>query len=76
MDKERIRLIAKKILLELGIVERSDNIYDENSSAFLKGILLGDSSNIDDEIKENIVNKYTLDSNNSVTNSLFIILFF
>lgn len=33
-----------------------DNLYKEDSKAFLQGILLGDSDNLDDEIKENFKN--------------------
>ena len=33
-----------------------EQLYSENSNAFLKGILLGDSSNLNDEIKQNFKN--------------------
>ena len=33
-----------------------DNLYKEDTNAFLKGILLGDSSELDDEIKDNFKN--------------------
>lgn len=33
-----------------------ENIYSEDANEFLKGILLGDSSNLDDEIKKNFKN--------------------
>lgn len=42
--------------LKTNLYDVLDNIYDENTNAFLKGILLGDSSNLDDEIKENFRN--------------------
>ena len=45
---EKIFILKNKLYLTL------ENIYDDkNTIAFLKGILLGDSSNLDDEIKNN-----------------------
>ena len=48
---EKIYIFKNKLYCTL------ENIYDdENTIAFLKGILLGDSSNLDDEIKDNFKN--------------------
>ena len=46
-------LTEKIFAIKTKLFETLDNIYAENTNAFLKGILLGDSSTLDDEIKEN-----------------------
>ncbi len=49
--------IMEKIYdLKEKLYEVLDSSYREDSNAFLKGILLGDSSDLDDEIKENFKN--------------------
>ncbi len=49
--------IMEKIYdLKEKLYEVLDSTYREDSNAFLKGILLGDSSDLDDEIKENFKN--------------------
>ncbi len=49
--------LTEKIFgIKTKLYETLDNIYAENTNAFLKGILLGDSSTLDDEIKENFKN--------------------
>ena len=48
------RIIEKIYIMKNKLYQTLENIYDdENTIAFLKGILLGDSSNLDDEIKNN-----------------------
>ena len=47
---EKIYVLKDKLYYGL------EKMYDETSSAFLKGILLGDSGDINDEIKENFRN--------------------
>lgn len=49
-------LIEKIYDLKIRLYEVLDGLYDENANAFLRGILLGDSSTLDDEIKENFKN--------------------
>lgn len=49
-------LIEKIFDIKTKLYETLDKIYEENTNAFLKGILLGDSSTLDDEIKENFKN--------------------
>ena len=47
-------IIEKIFILKNKLYKTLENIYDdENVVAFLKGILLGDSSDLDDEIKNN-----------------------
>ena len=47
-------IIEKIFILKSKLYKTLENIYDdENTIAFLKGILLGDSSNLDEEIKNN-----------------------
>ncbi len=45
-------LVEKIYCLKDKLYQTLDQIYEENTNAFLKGILLGDSSMLDDEIKE------------------------
>jgi len=49
-------IFGKIFFLKGKLFETLEQIYSENATAFLKGILLGDSSNLDDEIKENFKN--------------------
>lgn len=49
-------LLEKIYIVKAKLYEVLDNIYSEDTNAFLKGILLGDSSTLDDEIKENFKN--------------------
>ena len=49
-------LIEKIYRLKTKLYEVLDKLYTENTNAFLKGMLLGDSSTLDDEIKENFKN--------------------
>lgn len=49
-------LLEKIFTLKTKLYDVLTNLYDENTNAFLRGILLGDSSNLDDEIKENFKN--------------------
>lgn len=49
-------LMSKIFLLKNKLYITLDAIYKGNTNAFLKGILLGDSSNLDNEIKENFKN--------------------
>lgn len=49
-------LLEKIFILKTKLYGVLDDIYDEDTNAFLQGILLGDSSNLDDEIKENFKN--------------------
>ncbi len=46
-------VFEKIFVLKTKLYEVLDNLYKENENAFLKGILLGDSNELDDEIKEN-----------------------
>lgn len=49
-------LLEKIYQLKTRLYEVLEKIYETDTSAFLKGILLGDSSNLEDEIKENFKN--------------------
>lgn len=46
-------VFEKIFTLKIKLYEVLDSLYKENENAFLKGILLGDSSNLEDEIKDN-----------------------
>lgn len=46
-------IFEKIFALKIKLCEVLDSLYKENENAFLKGILLGDSSNLEDEIKDN-----------------------
>jgi len=53
----RAGFLEKIYKLKTKLYKILDNLYkDENENAFLKGILLGDSSNLDEDIKENFQN--------------------
>lgn len=49
-------LMGKIYELKIKLYGVLDNLYEEDTNAFLKGILLGDSSNLDEEVKENFKN--------------------
>lgn len=49
-------LFEKIFVLKTKLYEVLDKLYEENENAFLKGILLGDSSSLEDDIKENFKN--------------------
>lgn len=49
-------ILEKIYILKNQLHEVLEKIYGKDETAFLKGILLGDSSNLDDEIKENFRN--------------------
>lgn len=49
-------LMEKIYDLKIKFYEVLEKIYTEDTNAFLQGILLGDSSQLDDEIKENFKN--------------------
>lgn len=59
-DVEKINhkssLLEKIYSLKVKLYYTLDNIYTNDTNAFLKGILLGDSSNLNDEIKDNFKN--------------------
>lgn len=46
-------VFEKIFTLKIKLYEVLDSLYKENENAFLKGILLGDSSDLEDEIKDN-----------------------
>lgn len=54
--KHENTLFEKIFHLKMKLYKVLDVTYRENTNAFLKGILLGDSSNLDDEVKENFKN--------------------
>ncbi len=49
-------VFEKIFVLKAKLYKVLESFYEENENAFLKGILLGDSSGLDDEIKENFKN--------------------
>lgn len=54
--KHQPSLMEKIYDLKIKFYEVLEKIYTEDTNAFLQGILLGDSSHLDDEIKENFKN--------------------
>lgn len=54
IGKDKVNIISKlSNSIYLKIEEKLDNLFEKNVSGIIKGIVLGDKSNIDEDIQEN-----------------------